>query len=104
MSLLQIIKEQLLQVIENIDTGNSNITDDEAVEILDMLKNFTDKEVYLSKYQAAEYLHVSRATFDNLIREGKLPKGIKQQGFKELAWLKKDLVEYNTNKNFYNTK
>ena len=104
MSLLQIIKEQLLQVIENIDTGNSNITDEEAVKILDMLKNFTDKEVYLSKYQAAEYLHVSRATFDNLIREGKLPKGIKQQGFKELAWLKKDLVEYNTNKNFYNTK
>lgn len=100
MSLLQIIKEQLLQVIENIDTGNSNITDDEAVKILDMLKNFTDKEVYLSKYQAAEYLHISRATFDNLVREGKLPKGIKQQGFKELAWLKKDLVEYSTNKNF----
>lgn len=96
MSLLQIIKEQLLQVIENIDTGNSNITDKEAVEILSMLKNFTDKEVYLSKYQAAEYLHISRATFDNLVREGKLPKGIKQQGFKELAWLKKDLVEYNS--------
>lgn len=98
MSLLQIIKEQLLQVIGNIDTGNSNITDDEAVKILDMLKNFTDKEVYLSKYQAAEYLHISRATFDNLVREGKLPKGIKQQGFKELAWLKKDLVEYNNKK------
>lgn len=45
----------------------------------------------LSKYQACKYLNVSRATFDNYVRDKKIPKGRKQQGFKELFWYKKDL-------------
>ena len=45
----------------------------------------------MSKYQAYTYLNMSRATFDNLVREGKLPKGVKVAGFKELFWYKKDL-------------
>lgn len=36
---------------------------------------------------------ISRATFDNYVREGKIPKGLKQPGFKELFWLKRDLDE-----------
>lgn len=31
-----------------------------------------------------KYLKVSRATFDNYVRAGKIPKGRKQIGFKEL--------------------
>ena len=38
----------------------------------------------LSKEQAYKYIGKKRATFDNLIREGKLPKGKKEVGFKEL--------------------
>ena len=38
-----------------------------------------------------KYLKVSRATFDNYVRAGKIPKGRKQIGFKELYWYKKDL-------------
>ena len=34
---------------------------------------------------------MSRATFDNLVREGVIPKGQKQVGFKELFWRKGDL-------------
>lgn len=37
---------------------------------------------------------VSRATFDNYVREGKLPKGKHEIGFKELSWSKKDLDEF----------
>lgn len=55
------------------------------------LKELTDKEKRLSKYQACQYLNVSRATFDNYVREGKLPKGKKEAGFKELFYTKKDL-------------
>ena len=50
-------------------------------------------------YQTFNYIHVSRDTFDNLVKEGKLPQGIRQQGFTEKAWLKKDLDEYLKNKN-----
>ena len=34
---------------------------------------------------------MSRATFDKYVSKGKIPKGRKQQGFKELFYFKKDL-------------
>ena len=37
---------------------------------------------------------MSRATFDNYIREGKLPKGKHEIGFKELSWDKATLDEF----------
>ena len=55
----------------------------------------------MSKYQAFNYLGISRATFDNLVREGKIPPGIKQQGFTEKAWLKKTLDAYRKSKTNY---
>ena len=89
--MLKIIRNLLLQIIDNIDAGNSNLSEDEAIQTLEYLKELTDKEKRLSKYQACQYLNVSRATFDNYVREGKLPKGKKQLGFKELFWIQKDL-------------
>lgn len=62
--------------------------------MIDTLKELTDKEKRLSKYAACEYLNVSRATFDNYVREGKLPKGKHEIGFKELSWDKKTLDEF----------
>lgn len=92
--MLKVIKELLLKVVDNIDSGNSNISEDEGVEIIGMIKELTDKTQRLSKYKACEYLNVSRATFDNYVREGKLPKGKKVAGFNELSWTKKELDEY----------
>ena len=92
--MLKVIKELLLKVVDNIDSGNSNISEDEGVEIIGMIKELTDKTQRLSKYKACEYLNVSRATFDNYVREGKLPKGTHEQGFKELSWNKFDLDKY----------
>lgn len=92
--MLKVIKELLLKVIDNIDSGNSNISEDEGVEIIEIIKGFTDKTQRLSKYKACEYLNISRATFDNYVRDGKLPKGKKVAGFNELSWTKKELDEY----------
>jgi predicted DNA-binding transcriptional regulator AlpA len=89
--MLKIIKEKLLQIIQDIDAGNSNIDENEAIEIAKVIQSYTDKTQRISKYKACEYLNVSRATFDNYVREGKLPKGKKEAGFKELFWSKKDL-------------
>lgn len=44
-------------------------------------------------------LGVSRATFDNYVRDGFIPKGIKQEGFKELSWQKSDLDIFLASKN-----
>lgn len=82
--MLKVIRSLLLKIVDDIDAGNSNITEGEAIEIVDNLRRFTDKEKRLSKYAACEYLNVSRATFDNYVREGKLPRGKHEIGFKEL--------------------
>jgi predicted DNA-binding transcriptional regulator AlpA len=54
----------------------------------------------MSKYQACSYLHCSRASFDNYVKAGLIPKGKHVIGFKEKRWYKKDLDNYiNTYKN-----
>lgn len=86
--------KNISMVVDDIDAGNSNITEGEAIEIVDNLRRFTDKEKRLSKYAACKYLNVSRATFDNYVRSGKLPRGEHEAGFKELSWNKKTLDEF----------
>lgn len=94
MSVLNVIRKQLIKIVNDIDAGNSNIEDGDAEEIMALLNKYTNKDIWLSKYQSYTHLNISRATFDNLVKEGKLPKGRKQQGFKELSWNKKDLNKY----------
>lgn len=88
--MLQTIRKLLLGIVKDIDAGNSNIDEEEALRIVEMLKGMR-KDNPMSKYQAYTYLGISRATFDNLVREGKLPEGRKLPGFKEKIWYKKDL-------------
>lgn len=101
--MLEVIKKQLLKIIDDIDCGNSDISEEEAIEVAKVLGKYTRKDNPMSKYQAYTYLNISRATFDNLVKDGLLPKGKKVAGFKELFWYKKDLNKYlNKIKNEYN--
>ena len=90
--MIQLIKTALKQFIDDIDSGNSYISENQQQELLSLLLQFNQKE--LSKVEAAEYIGVSRATFDNYIKKGLIPKGHKRQGFKELSWNKSDLDKY----------
>ena len=88
--MLSIIKELLLKIINDIDTGNSNLSAKECEEVIDYLSFISNKNEKLSKYQACKYLNISRATFDNYVRAGIIPKGKKEIGFNELSWSLKD--------------
>lgn len=92
--MIKIIKKYLLQMVDDIDAGNTNLTDEEAIKFVATLREYTDRTKRLSKYQACKYLNVSRATFDNYVRAGKLPRGKHEAGFKELSWSKKDLDNF----------
>ncbi len=92
--MLKIIRNLLLKIVDDIDAGNSNLSDEEALKLISDLKELTDKEQRISKYQACQYLNVSRATFDNYVRDGKLPRGKHVAGFKELSWTKKELDNF----------
>lgn len=80
---LTLIRDLLAKIVDDIDAGNSNLSDEQYDEILDQISFFSDAKSKFSKYQAAKFLHISRATFDNYVKAGKLPEGRQQQGFKE---------------------
>lgn len=90
---MDVIAQLLEQCLGNIKAGTSNISEEDQLEIVAMLKKYTDKDRRLSKYQACTYLNMSRATFDNYVREGKIPKGKKETGWKELSWSESELKE-----------
>ena len=97
--MLQVIKRLLLKIVDDIDAGNSELSEKEMVEVIDSLKRYNFREKYISKYQAYTYLNISRAKFDNLVREGKPPRGKKIEGFKELQWSLKEIKGFNKNVN-----
>ena len=89
--MLKVIARMLRSIADKIDDGSISSNPEETMQVMETIKGFVDKEKRLSKYEACRYLNISRATFDNYVREGKLPKGQKQAGFKELSWSYKDL-------------
>ena len=84
--MIGLIRSLLQNCIDRIDAGNSNLSAEEEIEIIELLKKYTNKDRKFSKYQACKYLNISRATFDKYIRDGKIPKGKKEAGFKEIFW------------------
>lgn len=90
----KLIRDLLVERIEALDSGNSNIDEESAIAILKAVGDSTNMNKRVSKYKACQILHISRATFDNYVREGKLPKGTHEQGFKELSWSLHDLNKF----------
>lgn len=88
---LQVIKSILQNIINQIDNGSCNMTEAQILSSLDMLRIYANPEQKISKAQACDNLKISRATFDNWVKEGKIPKGRDQKGFKEKFWLNKDI-------------
>lgn len=87
---VKLISRQLRDIADRLDAGTSEISEDQAMDVLSMLTHEP-----LSKDQACSYLNLSRSRFDELVRLGELPKGRKRRGFKELLWYKDELVRKN---------
>lgn len=96
--MIKVLRELLVQAISDIDAGNSKISESACLKLIDIYSDVVNLDEKLSKYQSINFLqkhgiNIKRATFDNYVREGKIPQGRHQQGFKEIFWLKKDLLE-----------
>ena len=81
-----LITKVLRETADRIDAGTCELSDEEASDIVKVLSHRA-----LSKEQACSYLNCSRATFDNAVRDGLIPKGKKRRGFKELVWYEDEL-------------
>lgn len=82
----KLVVKYLREVAEKIDTGTSEITESQAIDVLRVIAHEA-----MSKEQACNYLNLSRSRFDDLVRERKIPRGQKRKGFKELVWWKDEL-------------
>lgn len=80
------VTKLLRETADKIDSGNCELNEEQAMDIMSVLGH----EV-LSKDEACSYLNLSRSRFDDLVREGKIPKGRKRRGFKELYFYKDEL-------------
>lgn len=87
-----IIKLILKQILKDLDSGNSNISEEQQEEIINLYQRMSLKE--MTKVESADYIGVSRATFDNYISKGLIPKGSKRPGLSSLLWSKSDLDKY----------
>ena len=83
------LTDLLREVANRIDAGNCDLTETEALYIMEVMTRTS-----MSKESACSYLNISRSRFDDLVRQHKLPKGVKQRGFKELIWYRSDLDKY----------
>lgn len=63
--MLKIIRNLLSKAIDDIDAGNSNLSEEEMINIIETINRLTVPETKYSKYQACKYLKISRSTFDN---------------------------------------
>lgn len=84
--LSKLITKLLRETADKIDAGNSELTEEESMDILSLLSHKV-----LSKEQAYTFVGLQVSQFDNLVRQGKLPKGRKRRGFKELVWYEDEL-------------
>lgn len=80
------VAKLLREVANKIDSGNCELSEDQAMDSISALSH----EV-LSKDEACGYLNISRSRFDDLVREGIIPRGRKRRGFKELIFYKDEL-------------
>ena len=85
----KIVSKYLREAADKIDAGSCELTEAEAMDILSVISHQA-----MSKEEACIYLNIKRSRFDDLVKEGKLPKGKKVRGYKELRFYKDELDWY----------
>lgn len=82
------IAKMLRDIANKLDNDTCELTEDEAMDIVNVLAHEA-----LSKEEACIYMNLKTSRFDDLVRDGIIPKGVKRKGWKELRWYKDDLIK-----------
>ena len=94
MSSIKVIRNMIKSLLDDIDAGNSNMTEDEMEETIEFIKDISNRDKYYSRERSAKYLNMSIQNFDLLRKKGEIPEGIKRAGITNLLWSKKVLDKY----------
>lgn len=83
----EIVAKLLHEYADNIQNGTSNITIEEAGNILAAVAH-----IAMTKEEVCDYLNISRSRFDDLVREGRFPRGKKVKHKTNLIWYKDEIL------------
>ena len=83
--LRNLLGDEIIKIGQDIKLNRCPMTDEQGLDILDIVRH---KPMY--KEQACEYINLQRSRFDDLVRDGILPKGRKDKGGK-LYWYQDEL-------------
>ena len=83
----KLVVKYLREAADRIEVGNSELSETEAMDILKVIAHKS-----MSKEQACQYLNMRPSRFDDYVRMGKIPKGKKVVGFKELRFYEDELL------------
>lgn len=87
----KVLAKLLRQTADKLDAGNSSMTEEELIESLNAMDQIANKDKIFGKAGACLYMGMSRATFDQNVRYGYIPRGTKRSGLKELIWTQTQL-------------
>lgn len=83
--LRNLLGDELIRIGNDIKLNRCPMTDEQGLDILDIVRHKP-----MNKTQAYEYIGLARSRFDDLVRDGILPKGRKDKGGK-LYWYQDEL-------------
>lgn len=86
LALKRMIAKLLRETADKIDAGTCELSEQEAMDIMSVVAHNA-----LSKEEACLFLNLRRSRFDDLVREGQIPRGRKRRGRKELIWYEDEL-------------
>ena len=84
----------LRKIADNLDAGTSHLDEKGCHKVLNTINLMENGDEELSKLEAAEYIGVCRATFDNYVSNGLIPQGKNHDGAKVSFWFKSDLDQF----------
>lgn len=90
-----LIAKMLRKIADDLDAGTTNLDEKGCHKVLNTINLMQHGDEEMSKSEAAEYIGVCRATFDNYVSNGLIPRGInKHRDTKTLFWWKSDLDQF----------
>ena len=81
------LREVLKDSLDRIDAGNTNISEEHANVLIDLIGTINKPKKRISKAFACEHiLHINSNKFNYLLSKGVIPPGKHELGFHELSW------------------
>ena len=80
------VGDALIEVGKKIKANTSEITEDEAIDILRVVIHEP-----ISREQVCDEMNINNSKFYDLLNLGKIPAGRKRKGFKELYWYRDEI-------------